>query len=84
MKISIKKVKKLINLAMAVSEEKPKTKDELYDQIIHYDKEIAKITKGMNEEDRIKVYKTGWKQVRQFESEPHLKILFRDNNKITK
>lgn len=78
--LSVKKVKKLINLSMAFAEEPVKSHDQLIQMLGQYGREMAKITKGMNEQDAIQVYKTGFKQIDQFKNEPHLKFLFRGPN----
>lgn len=72
-------MRKLIRAAAAASDERKEIKDadQLRNQIVQFDEEIATICEGLSQEDHIKVFKVAMQQVEQFNRDPSMKDLFR-------
>ena len=72
-------MRKLIRVAAAASDERKEIKngDQLRNQIVQFDEEIANICEGLSQEDHIRVFKVAMQQVEQFNRDPAWKDLFR-------
>ena len=72
-------MRKLIRVAAAASDDRKEIKnsDQLNNQIVQLDEEIAKICEGLSQEDHIKVFHKVMEQIEQFNRDPAMKELFR-------
>ena len=75
--LSVKKTRKVLNAAMAMSEEPIRNHKQILEMINQFSEEIGKITKGMDIEQRRLVLKAGLDTVIEFKEKPYLKTFLR-------
>ena len=72
-------MRKLIRVAAAASDDRKEIKDgdQLRNQIVQIDDEIATICEGLTLEDQALVFHKVFEQIEQFNRDPSMKELFR-------